>query len=140
VSEEGTVAVSTGLSHVAMSVPVGTLTEAYRTEVREFYGRAFGWREMVALRRPDRLTLATGQASYVNIRERTDPMVCSGYEHVGVVVESPAQVDELWDELDALSDDLALTPLTTGAGGFRSFHFHHLLPLAVEVQFLPSGT
>ena len=38
-------AIPTGLSHVAMSVPAGTLTDDYRTELLEFYGRLFGWRE-----------------------------------------------------------------------------------------------
>lgn len=43
---------SAGLSHVAMSVPEGTLTEAYRARLLNFYGRVLGWREMEALRRP----------------------------------------------------------------------------------------
>jgi hypothetical protein len=32
-----------GISHVAMSVPVGTLTEEFRAEVLRFYGGFFGW-------------------------------------------------------------------------------------------------
>ena len=43
---------SYGLTHVAMSVPEGTLTDAYRERLLEFYGRILGWREMEALRRP----------------------------------------------------------------------------------------
>ena len=37
---------SSALSHVAMSVPEGTLTEEYRAQLLEFYGRMLGWREM----------------------------------------------------------------------------------------------
>ena len=37
---------SLGLTHVAMGVPVGTLTESYRTEVLDFYGDLLGWREI----------------------------------------------------------------------------------------------
>src|SRR3954454_1836383 len=58
------------LSHVAMSVPPGTLTDAYRKEVLDFYGELFDWREMEELRLPDRLTLAVGSHFYVNLRER----------------------------------------------------------------------
>lgn len=47
--------VSSGLSHIAMSVPAGTLTDEYRTELLDFYGRHFGWREVESLRLPDRL-------------------------------------------------------------------------------------
>ena len=38
-------AAPTGLNHVAMSVPPGTLTDDYRAELLEFYGGLFGWRE-----------------------------------------------------------------------------------------------
>ena len=46
------------LSHVAMSVPAGTLTDDFRARVLDFYGRVFGWQEMESLRLPDRLTIA----------------------------------------------------------------------------------
>lgn len=49
------------LSHVAMSVPEGTLTDAYRSNLLEFDGRALGWREMESFRRPDRLTERVGR-------------------------------------------------------------------------------
>ncbi len=69
---------SSGLSHVAMSVPEGTITDAYRARLLEFYGRVLGWREMESLRLPDRLTVAVGPSSYINIRERPDSMVTHG--------------------------------------------------------------
>lgn len=126
-----------GLNHVAMSVPSGTLTDAYRAELLDFYSRLFGWREIESLRLPDRVTLSVGPHAYVNIRERPDPMVCSGYEHFGIVVESPDLVERLWQQLDVDSRDVQLEPLATGDDGYRSFRFRYLLPLTVEVQFFP---
>jgi len=126
-----------GLSHVAMSVPVGTLSDEYRTELLDFYGRHFGWREIESLRLPDRLTIAVGGRTYVNIRERPESMTCSGYEHVGLFVESPEEADRVWDSLSGDGRDIHLEPLTSGDEGYRSFRFRHLLPLAVEVQFIP---
>jgi hypothetical protein len=81
-------AAPTGLNHVAMRVPSGTLTDDYRAELLEFYGGLFGWREIESLRLPDRLTIRVGKYTYVNVRERPDPMVCSGYEDFGIVVSS----------------------------------------------------
>ena len=127
-------AVPTGLSHVAMSVPAGTLTDDYRTELLEFYGGLFGWREMESLRRPDRLTISVGTHTYVNVRERADPMVCSGYEHFGIVVASAEEVERLWRELDADPRAVHLEPLSSDDRGLTTFRFRHLLPLAVEVQ------
>jgi hypothetical protein len=120
-----------------MSVASGTLTDEWRAELLEFYGALFGWREIESLRLPDRLTILVGQRTYVNIRERTEPMICSGYEHFGVVVASGAEVDDIWSRLDASRLDLELEPLNIDDGGFRSLRFRFMLPLAVEVQFLP---
>ena len=53
-----------------MSVPRGTLTDDFRGELLTFYGKHFGWSEIESLRLPDRLTIAVGGGSYVNIRER----------------------------------------------------------------------
>ena len=130
-------AVRTTLNHVAMSVASGTLTDEWRADLLEFYGALFGWREIESLRVPDRLTILVGQHTYVNIRERAEPMICSGYEHFGVVVSSGDEVEEIWNRLDASPLDLELEPLNIENGGFRSLRFRFMLPLALEVQFLP---
>src|SRR4051812_10402528 len=108
---------SSGLSHVAMSVPEGTLTDEYRAQLLELYGRVLGWREMERLRLPDRLTIAVGRTSYINLRERAEPMVCHGYEHFGVLVRSAAEFQELWNELSNEQADVELEPLSTNENG-----------------------
>jgi len=127
----------TGLNHVAMSVPPGTLTDTYRSELLDFYGGLFGWREMEAFRLSDRLSVSVGRHTYLNIRERSEPMICSGYEHFGIVVRSGDEAERIWNLLDADPREVNLEPLTAGDDGFRSFRFLYLLPLAVEVQFFP---
>ena len=129
--------VPTGLNHIAMSAPRGTLSEDYRRELLRFYGRAFGWREIEPLRLPDRLTLLVGQHTYVNIRERDEVMQTTGYEHFGIVVESSGAADRLWKQLAADPADFNLTKLATSPEGYRSLRFLYLLPLAVEVQHFP---
>lgn len=129
---------SCGLTHVAMSVPPGTLTEDYRARVLEFYGGLLGWREMESLRRPDRLTIAVGGASYVNLRERPDSAVSQAYEHFGVLVANGIDLRVLWDELAGCADDLELEPFAASDEGEGSFRFRYLLPFSVEVQFYAS--
>ena len=128
---------SVGLSHIAMSVAPGTLTDSYRAEVVAFYGEHFGWTEIDELRLPDRLTLAVGKDCYVNVRERAQTMVCHGYEHFGLLVPSPAAAEEAWSRLDDEEREVNLEPLARGDNGYRSFRFRYLLPLAVEVQHFP---
>jgi hypothetical protein len=120
-----------------MSVPRGTLTDECRAELSRFYGEFLGWREIDSLRLPDRLTFRVGRHTYVNIRERDDVMQTTGYEHLGIVVESTDAAEQLWKRLDAQSNDLELTELGAGDDGYRSFRFRYLLPLTVEVQYFP---
>jgi hypothetical protein len=129
---------SSGLTHVAMSVPEGTLTNAYRARLLDFYARLLDWREMEALRRPDRLTIAVGPSSYINLLERPDSMVTHGYEHFGVLVRSAEDLRQLWADLADEEDDVELQPLSTSDDGEGSFRFRHLLPMAVEAQFYAS--
>jgi hypothetical protein len=121
-----------------MSVPAGTLTDAYRTRLLEFYGRLLHWREMDALRLPDRLTVSVGSSTYINVRERPDSMVTHGYEHFGVLLPSAEELQRLWHDLDALDDDVELEELSTNEDGEGSFRFRYLLPMAVEAQFYAS--
>ena len=126
---------SSGLSHVAMSVPVGTLTDEYRSQLLEFYGRMLGWTEMASLRLADRLTVAVGSLSYINIRERADSMVSHDYEHFGVLVRSADEFRQVWMDLANAQIDVQLEPFSTNAKGEGSFRFRYLLPMAVEVQY-----
>ena len=129
---------SSGLTHVAISVPEGTLTDAYRERLLEFYGRILDWREMETLRRSDRLTVAFGPSSYINVRERPDSMVSHGYEHFGILVRSAEDLQRLWADLADEKDNVQLEPLSTNDDGEESFRFRSLLPMAVEAQFYAS--
>ena len=130
-------AVPTGLSHVAMSVPTGTLTDDFRRELLEFYGDLLGWREIDSLRLDDRMTVSVGRHFYVNIRERPSSMVCSGYEHFGIVVGSTEEAERIWSQLEHHDRDVPLESLQRGDNGYRVFRFRYLLPLAVEIQYAP---
>ena len=125
------------LSHVAMSVPPGTLTDEWRARVLDFYGKLFGWREMDAFRLPDRLTIAVG-SSYVNDRERADAPTYSRYEHFGVALTSADELRKIWDDANnSDADDVTLEPLADSGDGFLSFRLHYLLPLTIEAQYFP---
>ena len=130
---------SQALSHVAMSVPPGTLTDEWRMQVLDFYGKLFGWKELDKLRLPDRLTIAVG-AQYINVRERDDAATYNGYEHFGVVFQSADEVRSLYDRASKTDADVTLTPLSEPYDGFLSFRLTYLLPLAVEVQYFPPAT
>ena len=128
---------SRGISHVAMSVPVGTLTDEFRAELLRSYGGFFGWRELESLRRADRLTIAVGGGDYVNVRERVRSAEYSGYEHFGLRLPSAQAVEAAWAALAADGRCAELDPLEVGEDTYRHFRFRYLLPMSVEVQHLP---
>jgi hypothetical protein len=125
---------SRALTHVAMSVPSGTLTDEYRAGVLDFYGPLLGWREIEQLRLPDRMTIAVGRNSYMNLRERDDAASYQGYDHFGVLVDSEDDLRALWDDLDRADSEVELHEISR-TGATLTFRFRHLLPQAVEVQF-----
>ena len=131
-------ATSQRLSHVAMSVPPGTLTDEWRARVLDFYGRIFGWHEIDSLRLPDRLTIAVG-STYVNLRERADAHDYRGYEHFGVQFPSAEEIRSVWQAAHDSEEDVTLEPLSESADGYLSFRLNYLLPLTVEAQFFPPG-
>ena len=122
------------LTHVAMSVPRGTLTSAFRRELLAFYGGVFGWREMAGLSSEERLTIAVAPQAYINVRE-TDAAASLTYEHFGVLVSSEDAVAALWDDVRARG--ATADPIERPVDGFPSFRFRHLLPMAIEVQYFP---
>jgi hypothetical protein len=128
---------SRGLSHLAVSVAPGTLTDAFRADLLAFYGTHFGWTEIEQLRLPDRMTMAVGRHCYVNVREIADAMTYHGYEHVGLLVASPDDAEAVWRALDACGHEIELTPIDRGDDGYRNFRFRYRLPVAIEVQYLP---
>jgi hypothetical protein len=120
-----------------MSVPPGTLTDEYRAEVSAFYGALFGWREIEALRLPDRMTISVGNFSYINIRERDEAMHATGYEHFGVLMKSADDLVQTCEQLARDYPDVMVDgEPNEGTGTVR---FRHILPLAVEMQFFPDA-
>jgi hypothetical protein len=84
---------------------------------------------------PERLTVAVGGKSYINLRERADSMVPHAYEHFGVLVRSAEEFRRLWAHLANEQTDVQLEPFSANEQGEGSFRFRYLLPMAVEVQF-----
>jgi hypothetical protein len=61
-----------------------------------------------------------------------------GYDHFGVLVGSAQELHELWHELDTNHPEVTLEPVSA-IGETLTFRLHHLLPLAVEVQYFPTA-
>lgn len=130
------------LNHMELTFPRGTLDDGFRKEVDDFYGTVFGWTgidtEVVGQLTHILLTGAAGD--FVLLAESGRPMSSPGYDHLGLLQETRADVDELLErckEFQARDDRVQIKDyddLVTGDLVVRAFYVKFLLPIWFDVQ------
>jgi len=129
-------------THVAVTVRRALFEPAPRAELLDFYARLFDWRENPGLSIPgERIFLrAPSNEQYLTIRASDAPMSTSGYEHLGIGVDSEVEIRALYDRAKQLREeypDLVLGELRTLYGGrLVTFRLRFRLPLTLELQYL----
>jgi hypothetical protein len=130
-------------NHMELSFPVGTLTEEFRADVDTFYCGVLGWNaidtevvgQLCHLLLPD-------DGQFILLAESDKPMVSPGYDHLGLLMETRQEVDEVLDQCRRFQEkddrlrikeyeDLVVPTLTVHA-----FYVKHLLPIWFDVQCL----
>lgn len=124
-----------------LTFPRGTLTDAFRDDVDAFYGSVFGWKssetELLG-QRPHLLLPDPDQ--FILLAESDRPMSSPGYDHLGLLQDTRAEVDDLLAACKAYRDkddrvqireyeDLVHPQLTVHA-----FYVKYLLPIYFDVQ------
>ena len=128
-------------SHVAMTLPKALLEEDAKHRWLAFYRDVFGWSENLRFAIPgERVFIrAPEDGQYLNARASEEPMQTSGYEHLGLWVESEDEVHRLHaaatvfaecDDAVVLGDVEVLYD-----GSLTTFRVQYVLPLTIEVQF-----
>jgi hypothetical protein len=129
-------------NHMELTLPVGDL-EPRRKEIAEFYGDLFGWDSLdVPILGQLGLLLRTDPetSQFILVTEQDRHMISPGYDHLGLLYETRAEVDALlarakqWQARDPRVqikeyEDLVVGPVTTHA-----FYVKHLLPIWFDVQ------
>jgi hypothetical protein len=129
-------------SHVAVTVPSELFDTERRFELLGFYAEVFGWHENPDLSIPgERIFLrAPSNTQYITIRASAQPMSTSGYEHLGIAIESEAELRAIHERATQLSGrfrELELGQIETGYGDrLLTFRLRFRLPLTLEVQHL----
>ena len=130
-------------NHMELTFPRGTLTEEFRAEVDAFYGSVFGWKGVD--------TEVVGQwchillpdaDQFILLAESDKPIQSPGYDHLGLLQDTRAEVDDLLaackkfrDTDDRVRikeyDDLESPGVTVHA-----FYVKYLLPIWFDVQVI----
>jgi hypothetical protein len=129
-------------SHVAVTLPRDYFGPAKRAELLAFYGEVFGWAENTRMSiEGERIFLrAPTDRQYLTLRASDDPMRTSGYEHLGIWVESLDELQELFERARvyaARDDRVELGEMKSLYGErLQTFRVRYLLPLTLELQHL----
>lgn len=130
------------LNHMELTFPTGTLTDAFRKEVDDFYGSIFGWRgiDTEVVGQQVHILLIGDRGDFILLAESDRPMSSPGYDHLGLLHGSRAEVDALLRRCEEYAsrdprvriknyDDLVNDALVV-----RAFYVKFLLPIWFDVQ------
>src|SRR5271168_3730223 len=92
-------------NHMELTFPVGTLTKDFKEEIDAFYGSIFGWSaldtevvgQLCHLLLPD-------PDQFILLAESDKPMSSPGYDHLGLLQDSRAQVDDLLEACERYAE------------------------------------
>jgi hypothetical protein len=130
-------------NHMELTVPKGALNDELRADLAAFYGGVLGWDtkdvEIVGglqfLMRPD-------DEQFILVAESGKPMSAPGYDHLGLLCESRADVDDVLERcrrFQEKDDRLQLKiydDLHTGNVVVHAFYVRYLLPIWFDVQVI----
>lgn len=126
-----------------LTVPKGTLTQTRRDELAAFYGGVFGWETRdVEILGGTQYFLRPDEGQFILVAESSKPLSAPGYDHLGLLMDSRAEVDELHERCQKFQVDDSRVEiknyddLHTGNVVVRAFYVRYLLPIWFDVQVI----
>jgi hypothetical protein len=135
-------------NHMELTFERGTLDDVFRKEVDVFYGDVFGWTgvdtEVVGQLCHVMLT-GSANGDFILLAESGKPMSSPGYDHLGLLQDTRAEVDELlekckrWQEKDDRVQIQEYEDLVYDDLVVHAFYVKYLLPIYFDVQCMERG-
>ena len=130
-------------NHMELTFPPGTLDAEFRRDVAGFYGELFGWESSnVDIVGQNCQFLRVDDGQFLLLAEYERPMQAPGYDHLGLLCGTRAEVDDLLGKAKAYRerDDRVrikeYEDLVTGNVTVHAFYVKYLLPIYFDVQCL----
>jgi hypothetical protein len=130
-------------NHMELTLPPGGLDDRTRAELKRFYGDVFGWRSLdVDILGQQALLLQTDAetSQFVLVAESKKPLSVPGYDHLGLLLDTRAEVDRAlgavraWRERDERVQIKEYEDLVQGDVTVHAFYVRYLLPIWFDVQ------
>ena len=134
-------------NHMELTLPRGGLTE-HRAEIAKFYSEVFGFETLdVEILKQTGLLIRTDPetSQFILITEQRNHMSSPGFDHLGFLYDTRAEVDTLLEECrkrqeqDSRVELKLYDDLVTGDTTVRAFYVRYLLPIWVDVQCIEHG-
>ena len=134
-------------NHMELTLPKGEL-EKSRGEIAEFYGEIFGFESLdVPILGQTGLLLRTDPdtSQFLLITEQKKHLSVPGYDHLGFLFETRAEVDALHEVVRKRRDEdprveiKEYDDLVAGDVTVRAFYVRFLLPLWFDVQTIETA-
>jgi hypothetical protein len=130
-------------NHMELTFARGALDERTRSDIDSFYSGVLGWQsapyelfgQLGQLLRPD-------DGQFILLMEVDDPIQSPSYDHLGLLLDSPDEVDDLLDECRRFQekDDrlalLELDDLVNPRVTQHAFYVRYILPIWFDVHAL----
>jgi hypothetical protein len=134
-------------NHMELTLPTGTLDDVVRKEIDDFYGDVFGWTgvDTEVIGQLCHVLLTGDGGDFILIAESDKPITAPGYDHLGLLQATRADVDELLERCKhrQQQDDRVkikeYDDLVTGDLVVHAFYVKHLLPIWFDVQCMERG-
>ena len=130
-------------NHMELTLPPGALDAETRDEIKRFYGEVFGWNAIdVPILGQQGLLLRTDAdtSQFVLIVESKKPVSVPGYDHLGLLLDTRADVDRAldairgWRARDERVQSKEYEDLAQGDVTVHAFYVRYLLPIWFDVQ------
>jgi len=128
-------------NHMELTFARGTLTDDFRGEVDDFYGSVFGWKATDADVIGQRChILLPDDDHFILLAESGQPMSSPGFDHLGLLQDTRAEVDDLLEACKRYreNDDRVLLreyeDLVNPGLTVHAFYVKYLLPIYFDVQ------
>ena len=129
-------------NHMELTLPEGGLV-AHRDEIKQFYGEVFDFEGIdVPILGQTGLLIRTDPetSQFLLITEQSKHMQSPGYDHLGFIYDTRAEVDALleqckkWQAQDDRIQIKEYEDLVTGNVTTRAFYVRFLLPVWFDIQ------
>ena len=130
-------------NHMELTLPEGGLSDETREEIKRFYGEVFGMEALdVPILGQIGLLLRTDPetSQFILLTESRKPMASPGFDHLGFLFDTRAEVDEKleqiqkWQAEDARVQLKEYEDLEAGDTVTHAFYVKFLLPIWFDVQ------